>query len=111
MGVAATCGIVKLQDEYKRKTVANTMFYSSTKAPYSTEEMQYSCIQQKKRIVITNWKDLKDVLMASCLWHITNEIGECLRSLVEGGKFRRIIIPRPKIIEEYSGKMYYMDKG
>ncbi len=64
-----------------------------------------------KRVVITNWEDLKHVLIASSLWHITNEIGECLRSLVEGGKFRRIIMPRPKIVEEYSGKMYFVDKG
>ncbi len=60
----------------------------------------------------TNWDDSKHVLMLSTLPHITNQIGSCQRSTVDkNGKFQKITVTRPKIIEEYSRKMFFVDRG
>ncbi len=65
-----------------------------------------------KNMISLDWKDGTHVLMLSTLPHITNQIGYCMRNTIDtNGRFRKIAIPRPKIVEEYSGKMYYVDKG
>ncbi len=64
------------------------------------------------KFIFLNWKDLKHVLMLTTNTTITTEIGTCQRGTAnESGKHIRITMPRPMIVEDYSKKMYYVDRG
>ncbi len=68
----------------------------------------YSTIE---RLLFVNWVDLKHVMVLSSLPHITNEMGECKRRMISAsGKCETKTFPRPQILEQYSGKMYFVDR-
>ncbi len=63
------------------------------------------------RLLFINWVDAKHVFALSSLPYITNEMGECKRRAVSAnGKCELLTYPRPKILQEYSGKMFFIDR-
>ncbi|MCP4456953.1 MAG: hypothetical protein GY816_02835 [Cytophagales bacterium] len=62
--------------------------------------------------IVINWKDKKHVLLLSTLVSITNQMGMCQRHTVDHhGKHKKFMMSRPLIVEDYSSKMFYVDKG
>lgn len=64
-------------------------------------------------IVFVNWRDNDHVFICSNLPHITTEIGSCMRKVkaTETARYQVIPVTRPMLVQEYTSKMYYVDKG
>ncbi len=60
--------------------------------------------------VVINWKDKKHVLMLSTNLSITNQMGTCKRNTVDAKhRHEKFEMARPKMVEDYSNKMFFID--